>query len=71
MHIPRMLAAFFLFIVVVGAILAFIFLPGMQYRAASPATVTNALPSEISVSKDADVRELTMTAEFDATTYSR
>ena len=71
MHIPGMFAAFFLFIVVVGAILGFIFLPSMQYRAASHTRVTNALPSKISVSKDADVRELTMTAEFDATTYSR
>lgn len=69
MHIPRVLAAFFLFIVVIGAILAFIFLPGMRYRAASPATVSNTLSSEISLSNDADVRELTMTAEFDATTY--
>lgn len=54
-----------------GAIIAFIYAPGIRNRAAAtPATVTAALPSGTAVSPDDVVRQLTLSAQFEAATYT-
>lgn len=71
MHLPRVFAAIFLFFVVMGGIIALIMAPGIRNRrAATPATVTATLPSGITVSSDDAVRQLTLSAQFEAATYN-
>lgn len=71
MHLPRVFAAIFLFFVVMGGIIALIMAPGIRNRrAATPATVTATLPSGTTVSSDDAVRQLTLSAQFEAATYT-